>query len=175
MKLALHRSITFWSGILVMAFICWAWRDSVFWNSSVSKSSWRLNSSRSGVSVYYVPPPASFGEWRSTRFKATPTYFSHQYLPPALFARGAGVPQGPIEVADDGSVSGPPEYLAWQADMQAARSERERFEVSMRHRPVKDGSLFVPYWLFLLAVAVPWLALPFWRARRRGKTAAAIT
>lgn len=29
MKLALHRSVTFWSGFLVMGFICWAWWDSV--------------------------------------------------------------------------------------------------------------------------------------------------
>ena len=28
MKLALHRSLSFWSGLFVMGFICWAWHDS---------------------------------------------------------------------------------------------------------------------------------------------------
>jgi hypothetical protein len=41
----------------------------------------------------------------------------------------------------------------------------------MRHRPVKDWELFIPYWLILLAVAVPWLALLIWRARRRKRAA----
>ncbi len=29
MKLALHRSIVFWFGLLAMTFVCWAWRDSM--------------------------------------------------------------------------------------------------------------------------------------------------
>ncbi len=29
MKLALHRSLGFWSGVLVIAFIVWAWQDSL--------------------------------------------------------------------------------------------------------------------------------------------------
>ena len=169
MRAALHRSLTFWFGLLVMGFICWAWRDSIFWNSSASTGSYYLNSTRSGVSVSYVPPPASYGKWRSTRFKAFPRHAAFQYLPPAHFLRGAGQPQGPIEIADDGSTAGPPERLAWEKDMQAARTQRELHEVSMRHRSVKDWSLFIPYWLILLAVAAVWLLLLFLRARRRNR------
>jgi hypothetical protein len=31
----------------------------------------------------------------------------------------------------------------------------------------QGGAIFVPYWLLLLAVALPWTALVLWRARRR--------
>jgi hypothetical protein len=141
-----HRSITFWSGLLVMSFVCWAWSDSVFWNSALNDRSWYISSSRSGVSAYYTPPPASFGNFRQTRFKASPSNFRNPYLPSPSFARGAGLPQGPIEIADDGSTVGPPERLAWETS---------------------EWTLFVPYWLILLAIATVWLALLFWRARRR--------
>lgn len=153
-----------------MTFICWAWRDSVFWSSTLYKGSYNFHSARSGVSVSYVPPPGSYGEWRGYRFKAYPDPFPPQYLPPALFLRGAGLPRGPIELAGDGSEVGPPEHLAWRADMQSARNQSELHKVSMRHRSVKDWSLFIPYWCILLTVAAPWLGLLFRRARRRNKS-----
>lgn len=39
MRLQLHRSIIFWSGLLVMGFISWAWRDSLQERSVYTRSS----------------------------------------------------------------------------------------------------------------------------------------
>lgn len=51
MKLAPHRSITFWSGILVMGFICWVWWDSERHVTVFYSKHWHLDHSRSGVSI----------------------------------------------------------------------------------------------------------------------------
>lgn len=42
MKLALHRSIVFWSGLLVMGFVCWAWMASVLAPAMLYKGSYEI-------------------------------------------------------------------------------------------------------------------------------------
>ena len=62
MKLPLHRSIIFWSGILVMAFIVWAWRDSQRYFSPLRIGNVVTANVGSGVMACHVRgrPPATF-------------------------------------------------------------------------------------------------------------------
>ena len=41
--------------------------------------------------------------------------------------------------------------------------------VKLNLSPTTVWGLFIPHWLIFLAVALPWTALLFWRARRRRK------
>ena len=40
---------------------------------------------------------------------------------------------------------------------------------TMRYEPPPRWRLTIPYWLILLAIAIPWSALLAWRARRKNK------
>ena len=44
---------------------------------------------------------------------------------------------------------------------------REGLELMMTRRAPEAWLVFVPHWLILLAVALPWFALLFWSVRRR--------
>ena len=153
MPLALHRSLTFWSGLLVMGFLAWAWHDSLTWITSASKSSWQVRSSRAGFTIYHN---ANRGYGRNAdagRRLATPLPFAPDPLPPPLFLRGQGM-------------SSPP-YDEWSAGVRTASNWRDYLLASYRDSPPEDWMLFIPYWLILLTVATAWLGLLFWRSRRR--------
>jgi hypothetical protein len=52
-KLALHRSITFWSGLLVIGFVCWAWWYSLAHFSYVARWNHAAWSFSGEVTVLY--------------------------------------------------------------------------------------------------------------------------
>ena len=58
---------------------------------------------------------------------------------------------------------------AWSGrdDVQSPGTYREGLEWMMARRDPEAWLVFIPHWLFLLAVALPWAALLAWRARRR--------
>ncbi|MCW1917106.1 hypothetical protein OJ996_26200 [Luteolibacter sp. GHJ8] len=144
MKLALHRSITFWSGILLMAFICWAWWDS---HNQVRNATWRAWSISNGYSFVTVTHFHFRGIPLITAtypFAAT----KPEILPFPYFARGK-------------------ELLTTPRQTNQSMTYREQVAATIEGSPKKLGKSLVPHWLLLFAVALPWSALLLWRARRR--------
>lgn len=145
MKPSLHRSLTLWSGLLVTAFVCWAWWDSQhhwFVGGNGRFNLWHFGS---GIAVKHTPYPGGWGyasyPIRSGFESLTPSPFFHtseQY--------SAGVRLDPSH--------------PW--------FENESEEFTPYHPGV--WVCYIPYWLILPAVAVPWLGLLGWRARRRNKS-----
>ena len=62
---ALHRSIIFWSGLLMMGFICWAWWDSMRAFSGISSPQFFLNHAAGGVGAGFKDVP--FGGYSTRR------------------------------------------------------------------------------------------------------------
>ncbi|MCW1913722.1 hypothetical protein OJ996_09060 [Luteolibacter sp. GHJ8] len=151
MKLALHRSITFWSGILVMGFICWAWRDSY--------KHWTFLEFKGGQvtpysgSIFLVRQKAVVDS-SFTRTEAGPFMqrFDHFLWP--TFITGA---QAASRFNDKDW---------WEKSDADETLEYEMIMMLVGGRP-NDWALSMPYWSLLCAVALPWSALLLWRARRR--------
>src|SRR5688500_16480997 len=88
MKLALHRSIAFWSGMLVMAFICWAWRDSYLNNTIVEYKRFVGQHWAGGFRMSlpdYWPSPELKVQRRAERISKA------QVFPEAVFEKGGDV------------------------------------------------------------------------------------
>lgn len=166
MKLALHRSITFWSGIVVMAFTCWAWRDS-FQHLTAAPIGERRG-------IIHLDGGAAFivNRAEAHRFSSQPWNYSPE------------VPARRLERADWDHLNWwkveAPFYLekqkdeaelrAWVArgaNNQAHQSNRELWMASVSQLDGPLLAVFFPHWLVLLTVAAVWLGLLVWRARRR--------
>ena len=135
MKQQFHRSVTFWSGLLVMAFVCWAWWDSLSQLSCIRLSHGEITNAAGGVRATY----AGRGNL-SPRMERTsvPTIVGQDENHGVIF-----------EVMDLPTIEwGSPWFWSGHGQRQ----------------------LFIPHWLILLTVAAVWLALLFWRARRRKRT-----
>jgi len=142
----LHRSLSFWSGLLLISFICWAWHDSYYYRShlysgrSTCMSFWGgVHFSHSG-STPRIP-------FRVNRV-AGPQGHAHFFQRP-FFLRGGGQPLP--SVFETNYVS--PSSYEWELHYNP-------------YYPRSMGLLFIPHWLIVLAIAIPWLGLLVWRARR---------
>ena len=154
MPLALHRSITFWSGLLVMGFVCWAWRDSFHRFGSLNYDAWLANTANGGLLICYN------GEEKYPEFDARyrtlpdpalrPNWGAFQ---PLAILRGQGGPE--------------PDYVTTSERKEAARNAHELHSIITEELTVDRWRVFIPHWLILLVVALPWSALLYWRARRR--------
>jgi hypothetical protein len=159
MKLALHRSTIFWSGLLVMGFVCWAWWNSNYRGARARYGALEVWSHSSGIGINRTPfeglvfdrktglPRQEFStkRWPVIRELQNKTRF-----PPVFWGRGKAQP-----------------LPAKQPAIGAPIQDHTAF--NLEFRPPSAWSLFLPYWLILLTVALPWLALLFWRAWRRRK------
>lgn len=160
LKLALHRSITFWSGILVMAFIGWAWRDSAWRWSYACFGDHVVASQDSGVSI--SGEPGAHYRWSMYQSTIAPKGFGSASLRPR-FGRPGIARHGWRE--------------RWGKDpFPAEWVRREGFDPILadfyRRAPLPGAWMsFVPYWLILLGVAIPWGALLAWRGSRMRKAA----
>jgi hypothetical protein len=70
----LHRSLTFWSGILVIGFICWAWWRSVAHTDFVGVHRYGISSMQSQLHIEVNRIPI-WEKW--------PSEFNHGPIPPA--------------------------------------------------------------------------------------------
>jgi hypothetical protein len=147
MSLALHRSLTFWSGLLVIGFVSWAWWDSLTWMNSVSPAG-RL-SAYSGYGGLCA---------ESNDIVVRTTEYGRGRLPRPELVQAAGIFQSPFFVRGTGRGA------STRTNSKTLREESYRF--SDVQSP-KSWRFFIPFWLILLAVAAPWLGLLVWRARRR--------
>ena len=151
MKAALHQSVTFWSGFLVMGFICWAWADSL---GKVSSVGWRAFTGSNICGAITV------GHWPST--------YSNDYF----WRRSSDSPY--LSMEKPAWIS--PNFLRGGGETSTDLGEptgegtaHEFLLKSMRYHSAEEWLLVIPHWLLLLAVALPWLALLVWRARRRAR------
>ena len=150
----LYRSITFWSGILVMIFIAWAWRDSMKAQSSLRRHNFNAQNLWGSISVektplFYRGDASRFPLDRSGGFSVfsdTPAF------PPPLILRGGGE-ESAYEVPELGI------YHEWI---------KQRF----RYLPQDSWIVLLPHWLLLALVALPWSGLLLWRSRRLHRTQA---
>jgi len=152
-KLALHRSITFWSGILVMGFTGLMWVDSTTRATGAGHNDWYLVSYRAGV--HYSSAGADAGEWRFQYRRPIDAddLPVKSYWPPVPYLLRK---------------SGPAQQMDYWGD-QSFATMRDFDEYYLQG--LRPGSFicFIPYWLLLLVLASGWAALLFWRARRRHK------
>lgn len=169
MKQQLHRSVTFWSGLLVMIFIGWAWQDSERFWTNASYQRVTAHNGWGGLLVFYNTPRASTGPEFARHPQSIGFLHRSKVLPAAQFLRVEDVTEAQQEEllkrlfvrGDDGKVTFHPELCTMREFM------------SMFSIPMRPGSsaLFLPYWLLLLAIALPWTGLLLWRARRRRSAA----
>lgn len=161
MKLTLHRSLTFWSGILVMLFIAWAWRDSLKSQSWMGNRSFVVMNVSAFVALHHqTDPPIPIGAPAprfETRREALPRLkgIEDPLLPPPLFLRGGG------ENIHD--------FMARGESMKPVKTSHELQRNLIHFRPRADWSLLIPHWLLLAGVGVAWAGLLAWRAKRRNR------
>jgi hypothetical protein len=153
MKLALHRSITFWSGILVVAFVCWAW-----WDSMHMASVWRLGRHGSLTEVGLNGAALYYGRMRIVPPNPAALLPSDPMDPVAVPSLPVTGPAGAVGRTTSGL-----DNDRWFPSLYA-ETDFMGYEDRIEHR-----LLIIPLWL-ILAVFVPsWLGLLLWRAKRRGR------
>ena len=153
MKLALHRSITFWSGILVIVFTVWAWLDSINNQTEPMWEACMLESHTSALTFTYRPSGRRPGWELFRNLHYGEPGFSR--FPPPHFIRG-----GP-DHADTKTRE------TYETKYDPLKTLRESNAMDMVYRTDRDWLVCVPYWLILAGFAIPWLGLLYWRVRRR--------
>ena len=155
----MHRSITFWSGLLVIAFLGWAWWDSERMHSEARSELFTVGNIWGGLMIArHRPDPfggggssdSAFVRYPFSEFKHTPETFP---APCLLWTEDM-----------DGFAMND---LLWR-DPDANLTNREFLELRA-YNLVTIGVLFIPHWLLILLFMLSWTALLLWRARRRKK------
>lgn len=138
----LYRSLTLWSGVLVITFLSWAWWDSFRHDTWRTESHFACSNVAGAVSLGCYQ--ANFGKSAGRRD------ISLSAVPRPVFAA--------LSFIDGGSKVTVPAY-------EPNSGERLRAIFSS----VPSGFFWflnVPHWLLILSCLVPWLSLLAWRRRR---------
>ena len=171
----MHRSIIFWSGLLVIGFLGWAWWDSErHWSSADGGRYWG-RSAWGGVFIGSrgEVPPGGTGVWppptsRPLSFTRRPSSATLPHAPetfaPPLFFRVEGLPAAESEAA----IARIREHDVTEAPSPFTVREQIILSLSFMNNP-GTWTLFLPYWLIIAAAVLPWSVLLVWRARRRKK------
>lgn len=147
-KLALHRSTTFWAGLLAMGFVCWAWWDSSRASNMWGRGDWLLTHCESQVSLGHI----QLGKHGWFSFADSEAASNRMQLRRPVRVRHLG---GNFWNDEQVQLSEPYSEIPDPDDLWLLMGRKDNWQ------------LFIPHWLILLAVALPWLGLLFWRARRR--------
>jgi hypothetical protein len=147
-KLALHRSLIFWAGIVVMVFIGWAWRDSKFHLHTVRGGAWSVFHAYSAVVASYTPTHRqSLSYYRE---ELLVTHVAKEPFPLPFIGRGQRPSAGDFVPLEEGP-----------------RTLRDNWRHYLRFQPPTEWVFFIPHWMLLLVFVVPWSGVLVWRARRR--------
>jgi hypothetical protein len=145
-----HRSIIFWSGILVMVFLCWAWRDSYRYFTVASEGDWEAVSTRGSLGLGRYQDPSPLRNFQRAEFLPTkPPRLSQ--CPPHMPVFLHSVPEVP------GDTILPERPKDFRGFMQSTLNQHSS----------PSWLLTLPYWCILLGFFIPWTMLLAWRARRR--------
>jgi hypothetical protein len=152
----LSRSVTFWSGILVMGFISWAWRDSSRVYTIASASGWTVQQAGSVLSIYRTGAVPNNDPWTG-RFLVDPSTapWDGAFLAEPMFVRSTGDPEIRSRFF---AASGPHSHVPRRPEAVHLRSIFFSY--------VEGWALLIPHWLLLLAIALPWAGLLLWRSHR---------
>lgn len=143
----------------MMAFIGWAWRDSFRHESKLRWGAGAAVNINGGVLAAYLrghryPPAVSCEESSELR-----THLESLRAP--FFLSKSRYPSST--------------YWNWENNSQKSikRARKVHFQYSMELEASWFGGwlLFIPHWLILLGVVIPWGALLYWRVKRRRKAA----
>jgi hypothetical protein len=161
----MHRSLSFWSGLLLIIFTCWAWRDSLAFDSSAARGDYKISHRAGGLEICldsfgdpFGPYPASDSVARVPIAQSMLPDTAVRAFQAPFFLRGRN--------AED-------KYVTFTI-LGEPVSYRDRIFDAMAWHPRGDWALFLPHWLILLALLIPWIALLAWRARRMKRGLAAI-
>jgi len=148
MKQQLHRSLTFWSGLLVMLSIGWAWRDSQANELRISAGRWGTTHQSSAVVIDHNPTMTP--DWRAEYSLGHSSLF--------------------------GEISFPAPFVIFPWNSPPFNAEFDPFAADNSYRDwhfysIEAGAFvaFLPHWLILLAFGLQWTALLIWRGKRRSR------
>lgn len=174
MKLALHRSLTFWSGLLVMAFICWAWWDSTRASIYGAYRGWELRNLDCGVALgwYRGSGPDRAGRHVRPKPVATSPEEDPFYSPPVEAGMRITWPRYFRKTAEEDIEEA---MMRYESIYGHYRDDPEE-EISTGFLgpvfgPAGDWMFYLPYWCLLAGVLPLWLGtlLRRWRWRARLK------
>ena len=164
MPLALHRSITFWFGLLTLAFLAWAWWDSVENYSTANSDRYELRHSFSGIAMERISAGHHSMSARGFSRQPQPAVLRKLTMPPFVFVR-----------ATDETVKEAKEVQRRFFEEQRRTRVRgtltleEGLKWRMASVPPRDWILYIPHWLMISIFTGLWLALLLWRGWRRKK------
>lgn len=148
----IYRSVTFWSGILVMGFICFCARDSTRHTALASYDEVWVMNARYGLSATRTQ-----GQSGDLKFSREPWLPGTGVSKDWLFREGTRFYR-----REDHNQSLPSPNITDSAFDAGVSDIIESGEAG-------NWVLFIPHWLLLLAVALPWSGLLVWRAGRMRK------
>lgn len=166
---SLLRSLTFWSGLLLVVFTLWAWRDSVHNWTGWGDGSTYVASRSCGLQIYHRPGPA-LSHLSCTRETVSSVSFGGRF--PELDSWRFGRPDfgGYLELDTRRELN--------RTGMLEGRSPDPVvgyfYDIPEDITP-GEWLLFIPYWCVVLAVAAVWLGLIYWRYRRIREAPAELT
>jgi hypothetical protein len=147
--LALHRSLIFWAGLLVITFTCWAWWDSCHTCSLVQWKQLSSNSVARGITVHRDIGARHAFDADRVPVHPYPLGWPRGFLPKPLLLRS--------QTAPDATTTAPDNSL------------QQLVQLELNRLGPGSWTLYLPYWLILLAILIPWSLLLLCRARWRGK------
>lgn len=154
----LHRSLTFWCGLILILFLAWGWRDSWRKRSSAARGSYGIFHGYGGIAFYKqsLIPPADLQLTRvRTIYPRThPIASMRAPLLPMIHHRQGDFPLLPEP--------GTPEAFRYFVDFGVSPSW------------IHDSWLYLPYWMLMAPPLLTWGWLLLRRSRRQTRAMPAL-